>query len=88
MAKPKKNYQIELDILDTWFQVYAVEVKRFISDISAIEGVESCTLILGSWLTVCCSPLYDRADIVDEVTELLKATFEPIAESFKDVFDD
>ena len=88
MAKPKKNYQIELGICDAWFQVHAVEVKRFVVDISAIEGVESCTLILGSWLSVYCSPLYDRADIVKEVTHLLEAAFEPIAESFKDAFDD
>ena len=88
MAKPKKNYHIKLGICDAWFQVHAVEVKRFVVDISAIEGVESCTLLFGAWIEVSCSILYDRADIVKEVTHLLEAAFEPIAESFKDVFDD
>jgi len=90
MAKPVKNYHIN-NISDnkrySWFEVIAINHTRFVADITDIEGIDSVANT-DDRLTVWCSPLYAKQDIINEVITLLDSVFAPVPDTFTNEFDE
>lgn len=82
MAKPKVSVLVQEMPAPNCLSVYCDDLQGVVADINSIEGVASVTCFaFTKFLSVVCDPRYDRAEIAQEIRDLLTSE---VPEVFRD----